>query len=190
MTNPEAADGYLAYTEAESKDNDKLQQLTKLAEEQRRLEDLIARSEVKLGEYREQFKAIAERQLPNLMDELELEEFKTKSGLKIKVSEKIRASIPEARMDEAIQWLDENKHDKLVRRLFVIQFNKEEEDWANKFQRDLRQRKKPVNCTQKKDIHNRTLVSFVTRELEAGNELPLDLFGVFRQRVSLVEVPK
>lgn len=186
------ADGYLAYQDESQTagSSDKLELLSKLAEEQRDLEVKIAQEEERLGRLRDTLKEISERKLPELMDELKLEEFKTSSGLKIKISEKVRASIPAARMDEAIEWLDSHGHDKLVKRQFVILFNKDEEAWANKFQADLNKRKKPVNCTQKKDIHNRTLVSFVSGELKEGHELPLDLFGVFRQRVSSVDVPK
>ena len=192
--NPEQikADGYLEYQDEAKQmdDSDKLRVLVRLAEKQRDIETSIAQVEERLSKLRDELKEISERKLPEAMDDLKFEEFKTSSGLKIKINERIRASIPASRMDEAVHWLDQHGHDKLVKRQFVILFNKDEESWANKFQADLNKRKRQVNCTQKKDIHNRTLVSFVSNELKEGHDLPLDLFGVFRQRVSSVEVPK
>ena len=47
---------------------------------------------------REELRDIAERQVPELMDQIGIGEFKTTTGLKIKIDETIRASIRRERL--------------------------------------------------------------------------------------------
>jgi hypothetical protein len=175
---------------SEPVESDKLAQLAVLAQQQIDLEDAIAQDEKKLDAKREELRILAEKTLPELMDGLGMEEFSTRSGLRIKVAEAIRASIPKARQKEAVDWLDDHGYENLVKREFNILFGKEEEAWANRFAADLAKRKHQLNVKQDASVHNRTLVAFVKEQLEEGKELPLDLFGVFRQRYAKIEVRK
>lgn len=167
---------------------DKLSQLARLADQQREWEVKIAKIEEELDEAKKKLASISEGVLPGLMDELELEEFKTKSGLVIKVGEHVRASISKERAEEAFQWLDDNGFSKLIKRTFTILFGKDEEKWANKFEGDLKKRKRQLAVKRKKEVHNQTLVAFVKERLTEGQEIPLELFGVFRQRYTKVEI--
>lgn len=182
---PVVAD-YSAYEAAPG--SDLLQQLSNLAENQRQIENDIQSHTEKLEKLKKDLQDVSERKIPELMDKVEMKEFVTSKGLKICIEEHLRANIPKPRMGEAVKWLDDNGHEKLVKRKFVINFQKEDEAWANKFAADLRKRKKPVDCQEEKSIHHRTLSAFVKEQLEAGVDVPLDVFGVFRQRVSTVEV--
>lgn len=183
---------YSQYKEQPAESGDKLQQISFLADRQRdieleitRLDDLLKAEKLKLAK-------VAETELPALMDELELDEITTKSGLKVKVKENIRAQISEERNPAAIAWLEEHGFSNLVRREFVILFNREDSAWANKFQGDMKKRKKQLNVKRKQTVNPSTLKSWVSHELEKGEieDFPEELFGVFKQRVSKVEVPK
>lgn len=165
-----------------------LKALADLAMDQKRAELTVAKAEEALNLAKAELKRIAETDIPKLMDEAEMTEYTTKDGVKIKISEKIRGSIPKANEVKAFEWLKENKHDDLIKREFKIQFNKDEEAWAAKFVRDLNARKKKLAYEVKRAVHPSTLASFVKGQLEAGVDFPLDIFGVFRQRVSEVEV--
>lgn len=169
----------------------KLKELSNLAERQRALEVEIAGMSDKLKKKEEELARLSEQDIPTIMDELDLEEFSTKSGLKVIVREKIRAQISESNAPKAFAWLDDHGFEKLVKRTFVIEFQKDEEAWANKFEGDLAKRKKPLHVARKKAVHPSTLVSFVTERLTSGDtDFPQELFGVFRQRFSKVEVKK
>lgn len=180
---------YSEYTNQE-RPQTQLKALSDLAEEQRRLEQKIANMEEDLKKLQEEHKAIAEGRLPEMMEELNLTEFKTRSGLEIKLAEQIFAAISKENAPMAFSWLDENGYSKLIKRSFTVKFGKEEEAWANKFAADLRRRKKPVNVEEKKEVHHSTLKAFVKEELENGTDLPVELFGVHRQTVAKVTVPK
>lgn len=181
---------YSQYQEgAVSQSSDKLAQIVNLAEQQRDLEVKLAKAESEVETLKVQLKQIAENALPQVMDELQLQEFSTKSGLKIVVKEKIRASISKGRNEEAIKWLDDHGFENLVKRQFIIVFSREDTPWANKFEGDLKKRKRQLNVDRKQDVHPSTLVSFVAERLTEGDtDFPVELFGVFRQRFTKIEV--
>lgn len=188
MTKGQPQYDYSEYTDSGPKVGDNvIARLTGLATDQAHAEARVARLEQELKEAKESLRHISENQIPTLMEELELEEYKT-NGLHIKLASVIRGSIPKANEAEAFQWLEDNNHANLIKRQFTIEFGKDEEKWANKFERDLRQRKKQLNCKRQKSVHAQTLQSFVRQQLEEGVAIPMDVFGVFRQNFSKVKV--
>ena len=72
----------------------------------------------------------------------------------------------------------------------VIEFGKEDEPWARKFLRDCAQRVRPLNMKHKKDVHPSTLQAWVRKRLDDGDEIPMEKFGVYRQRMTQVTMPK
>lgn len=164
-----------------------LAQLAGAALDQKRAELAVTKAEETLALAQAELKRLSERVIPELMDAAETTSHTTKDGIVIKMTEKIRGSIPKATEAKAFQWLKDNEHDDLIKREFKIQFNKDEEAWAEKFTRDLNQRKKKLAYEVKRSVHPSTLASFVTGQLEAGEDFPMDIFGVFRQRASKIE---
>jgi len=160
----------------------KLQELAEIAELQLAAEDALEDAERLVERRKKELAAIAEKQLPELMDELKISEFKLSSGRKIKVSEKIRASIAKKNKPLAFEWVRKQGSGKMIKRVVSLPFSTGEDEKADKLIKKLT--KQGYEPGDKQDIHNATLVAFVRRRLEAGEELPLDLFGVFRQRVA------
>lgn len=175
--------------QASNGQGDQLRVLATLAEQQRELEVQITKLQEEIEKKEAALKTISEGDLPRIMDELQLQEFSTRSGLKITVKEKIRAQISKDRNPQAIAWLDEHGFENLVKRQFIIQFNRQDTAWANKFEGDLKKRKRQLDVVRKQDVHSSTLVSFVTERLTEGDtDFPQELFGVHRQRYTKVEV--
>lgn len=165
-----------------------LASLSALALEQKRAEVAVAKAEEALALATAELKRISEQTIPDLMDVAKMEEYTTSDGIKIKIGVKIRGSIPKATEAQAFQWLMDQKHDDLIKREFKIQFGKNEEAWAKKFLADLQKRKRPLAFELKRTVHSSTLASFVKGQLETGVDFPMDIFGVYRQRASTIEV--
>lgn len=160
--------------------------LQALARAQVDAEALVLKCEEDLKKAQKLLADIAEGQLPELMDKLRLTEFKTDDGLPIKILDKIRASIPKAREREAFKWLRDHNNGKLIKRKVSIPFAVGEDKEADKLLKAIAELKLPVEVEDREEVHNQTLVAFVKRQLESGAAIPLDVFGVFRQRVSKV----
>ncbi len=167
-----------------------MQRLAGLAKEQLDAEALVAGVEERLKEAQAALNNIYMTRLPDLMDELHLTEFSTDNGLKIKIRQKIRGSIPKDHESEAFKWLEDHDNGNMIKRQCVIQFGLAEEGWARKFMADCRKRKKQLNMKVERKVPPPTLQSWVKAQLEDGVTIPMELFGVFRQRFTKVEIGK
>ena len=159
-----------------------------LAQEQLDADTRVANLEEQLAEAKVAWRNIAEKRLPELLEEsgLTLSTITTPAGHVVKVAEAIRGSIPKANEVEAFQWLEDNDNGNLIKRNFSIDFGKGDEKWAEKFQRDCAQRKRPLNLKRTKKVHPQSLQAFVRQQLEDGIDFPLKTFGVFRQKLAKV----
>lgn len=165
-----------------------LARLSGLATDQAHAEARVLRLDEELKEAKETLRHISENQLPELMEEAGMETFSTSDGLGISINSVIRGSIPKSTAGQAFMWLEENGHGRLIKRTFTIDFGKDDDKWANRFERDLARRKKPLNVKRKKAVHPSTLTAFVRSQLEEGVAIPMTTFGVYRQRVSKVKI--
>ena len=124
---------------------------------------------------------IAENQLPALMKEMGLAEFTTLSGLKAKMVNSVFANISKARQAEAMTWLDENGHGGLIKSSVALTFNRGESEQAQELAAELAQRGFSTKANEA--VHSSTLRSWAAGLLEAGEEFPLELFGVHQKKI-------
>lgn len=167
-----------------------LSEIAAVAQQQLDAELKISKLEDELKSAQATLRNIQEHVLPNLMDTASQASCTTKSGLKVEVTEVLRGSIPQASEAAAFAWLEANNSGALIKRQIVVEFGKGEEAWANKFAADLAKRKRPLHSKTKRSVHPQTLQAYLREQLGAGVDIPLSIFGVFRQRFSKVTAPK
>lgn len=185
----EKATGYEDYKQEPS--GNILTRIAEAARLQLKLEQELSGLEKDVETKKEELRRVAETVLPDLMEEAQQEELKTADGIKVKVSERIQASIPKkdpARAVKCFKFIEDQGDERLIKRSFKIEFGREEEKWADKFERDLKQRKRPLNVVRDKTVHPSTLKAYIKEKLESGVDVPLDAFSVLRQRVTDIEV--
>ena len=149
----------------------------------------ISKAEAALAKLNEELLYLTDKRLPELMQDCKLEKTTT-DGMDLELKLEVHAGIPAANPIPSLTWLEENKHGNLIKREFKIEFNKDEEKWADKFERDLASRKKAVRVERKKGVNPGTLKKFVRELLEAGTEFPQDLFQVFTFKRAKVKLAK
>ena len=180
-------DAYLAYVSSDQKESDlSIFKIEGLAEKQAKAEREVARLEAELEQAKADLRKIAEQELPELMDEVGLEDFKTKSGLKITVKETIRASITKANSSKAFAWLRSNNHASLIKRIVSTPFTTGEDEKASSLITTLKEQ--GFEFDDKESVHASTLSAFVREKLREGEEIPLELFSVHRQRATKVDI--
>lgn len=158
------------------------------ADQQEKLEAEIVQLEAELEKKVQALRLLAETTIPQLLDGMN-GQLKLDDGRVIEISEKVRASIAGDKAGPAVQWLDSHGHGNIVKRQFVIEFNRDDEAWAKKFEADLKKRRKPLNVKRKHSVHPQTLEAFVREQQSAGVDLPIATFGIYRQRISKVTRP-
>ena len=90
----------------------------------------------------------------------------------------------------AVDILEDHELEGLIKRELKISFNRDETRWADKFERDLAQRKRAVRCSRTMKVEPSTLKATMRRRLEAGEEVDYDLFNIHIQRVAKVDSKK
>jgi hypothetical protein len=172
------------------KDDSELEKIAKLASRQEQAEEKVKALNLDLAKAQAALAEISEKQIPELMASLGLDEVKTRDGLKVKIKSTLRASIPQEDLEKqqkAFTWLEDRGHEHLIKREIKIQFGKSEVKWANKFEADLRKRKRPLVWDRKMTVHPKTLAAFLSSELEKGTEVPMETFNAFPQKYSKIE---
>jgi hypothetical protein len=164
--------------------SDALAQLNRLAAELNAAEVEAEKAKESLAKANEVVTDLAERQIPELMDQLGLAEYRTTEGFRIKIAKTIRASIPAAQKDAAMDWLDEHGHGGLVKRTVLVSFSREEEVKAAKLVTELG--KKFENVATDRKVEPSTLRAFIAEQLSGGEAIPLPLFGAWEQRIAKI----
>ncbi len=165
---------------------DELLEVTKLAEEQHAIQDKIAILENGLKLAQIELKNVAENRLPEAMEKLGLSTFTTASGISVEVNEKIRCSLPTENRPKGIAWLEEQKLDPIIKSEVVVAFGRNQLEEAKTLLAQLRADNKIANL--ERTVHHSTLDSVLRERLANGQDVPQDIFGVYRQRVAKVEV--
>lgn len=182
ITDAQAYEKYAKRPQSE----DKLAELSQLAEEQLAKQQAVADAERALKERKEELRQIAEVAVPELMDSLGIENFTTTSGIKIKVGTKIRASINAQNQRGAFDWLREHGHEAIIKRELKMTFGMGEDEQAQEVIKKL----DGMPVQDKSAVHPSTLVKFVGEMLEAGHDVPAELFNIHQQRITKIDVKK
>lgn len=165
----------------EAPSTDALSQLGVLANDLYLAELEQAQAEETLRAAQRKVRAISEVSIPELMDEVGVSEFTTKSGIKLSVKDNLRVSPPAARRQEAYDWLVEHGLGDLVKRNVIVGFGRDEGDQALELLEDLEG--KGLRTKEERKVESATLKKHIRELLEQGADVPLDLFGTtqFRQ---------
>lgn len=167
-------------------DNTVFEQLHKHIAEMEHAEAEVVAAQEALKAAQEKHRELSEQRIPELMETLGLEEFTTKSGRRVKIKTKIRASIAGARKHEAIQWLEENGHGSLIKRTVMVAFDRTQQSDAKNLLTSLRG--KFAGVKEEIKVEPMTLTKFVNDILKEGKEIPCELFGVYHQRFTEVSL--
>jgi len=157
-------------------ESDILGRISVLADKMHDLDKERAKAELKVKQLVEQHRQIAEEQLPELFEQVGMSELKTRSGLPLKLKNKVRTNISKARKPAAIAWLDANGQGGMVKRSVIIDFDKTQGDKVEALLRLIGRSWK--NNRTELDVHSATVKAFVVRQLKEGKKIPFDVFGI------------
>lgn len=160
-----------------------LDRLTLFAE---RATEARKRAEEQLQKCKQAEEQLLNRDIPELLAKMRLDECTTASGIQVKVKRDIRLSLPgydriNDRMG-AFRWLVEHGHGGIIKNSVAIALDRGQDERADELVVELRARGLDVEA--KKDVHPSTL-SALGRELVAdGKVVPAANFNFFDQRVA------
>jgi len=169
-----------------------MQRLNQLVHDQLRAEDEVAKAENALATAKKKLARLNEYVIPDVMEEMGINEYKTNDGLTIKLKQAIRASISELNRSDAFGWMTDHDHEAMIKTSIVIEKPALLDDFENadELKEALQLVMQNLPSSENKSIHSSTLSAFVRDKLEDGEEIPLDTFSVFRQVTSVIKTSK
>ena len=123
--------------------------------------------------------------IPTMMSEMGLAELKLHDGSHLKVSTSYRATITEANKESAFNWLRENGLGDIIKNEILVSFGRNEDNKAADYA-DLA-KGQGFQPTQKMKVEPMTLKALVRERIEAGQEMPTEIFGVFSENKTTIK---
>jgi len=168
------------YEEDQRKSLDSIDESSKLSAQVVKLtnlEDELADKETELKELKRKVELVSGEVIPTLMQEMNISTLKLADGTSVEVKPIYGASILVAKREEAFKWLRENGLGDLIKNEVTVAFGRDEDNKASNYANLAKgQGYEPV---QKLKVEPMTLKALVRERLEAGQEMPSDLFNLF-----------
>ena len=169
----------------------KTDNIQSLADQVERLESVatdIDAAEQKLKDLKKKRDHISGEVIPTMMAEMGLAELKLHDGSHLKVSTSYRATITEANKEAAFNWLRNNGLGDIIKNEISVSFGRNEDNKAADYA-ELAKRS-GFTPTQKMKVEPMTLKALVRERIEAGKEMPTEIFGVFSENKTTIKRSK
>ena len=123
--------------------------------------------------------------IPTMMSEMGLAELKLHDGSHLKVSTSYKAHISEANKEMAYNWLRENGLGDIIKNEISVSFGRNEDNKAADYAELAKSN--GFQPTQKMKVEPMTLKALVRERIEAGKEMPTEIFGVFSENKTTIK---
>jgi hypothetical protein len=166
----------------------KTEGIQSLADQVERLEscdDRIADIENDLKMMKKKRDHISGEVIPTMMSEMGLAELKLHDGSHLKVSTSYRATITEANKEAAFNWLRENGLGDIIKNEISVSFGRNEDNKAADYAELAKGQ--GFQPTQKMKVEPMTLKALVRERIEAGKEMPTEIFGVYSENKTTIK---
>jgi len=166
----------------------KTEGIQSLADQVERLEGLLSRielSENNLKELKKEHQRISGEVIPTMMSEMGLAELKLHDGSHLKVSTSYRATITEANKEAAFNWLRNNGLGDIIKNEISVSFGRNEDNKAADYAELAKGQ--GFQPTQKMKVEPMTLKALVRERIEAGKDMPTEIFGIFSENKTTIK---
>src|SRR5210317_1053361 len=166
----------------------KTENIQSLADQVEKLEDLnkklIVQEEV-MKNTKKEIDRLSGEVIPTMMSEMGLSELKLQDGSHLKVSTSYKASITEANKEMAFNWLRENGLGDIIKNEINVSFGRNEDNKAAEYAELARSQ--GLQPTQKMKVEPMTLKALVRERIEAGKEMPTEIFSVYTENKTTIK---
>jgi len=159
---------------------DKTTNINKLADKIKEMQALQQQLEIQeeaLKQKKKDIEHISGEVIPTMLSEMGLSFLKLQDGSSVEVKTNYSATITQANKEKAFNWLRENGLGDIIKNEISVSFGRNEDNKAADYAELAKgQGLEPV---QKLKVEPMTLKALVRERIEAGKEMPTELFNVF-----------
>ena len=166
----------------------KTENIQSLADQVEKLEELQSRLQTQeqiMKDTKKQIERISGEVIPTMMSEMGLAELKLQDGSHLKVSTSYRATITEANKEAAFTWLRNNGLGDIIKNEISVSFGRNEDNKAASYAELAKGQ--GFQPTQKMKVEPMTLKALVRERIEAGKDMPTEIFGVFSENKTTIK---
>ena len=143
----------------------------------------IAEIEAELKAAKAERLLLVQRTVPEALNECGIASFETTDGHVVRLKKVIDAHITVKNREAAQQWLIDNGYEDLIKNNITVALTKGQHNMAAAIAADLRE-KYQLSPEVKQSIHPQTFKAFVRERVEAGDQLPEKLLGIYTAQVA------
>ena len=115
--------------------------------------------------------------IPTMLSEMGLSFLKLQDGSSVEVKTNYSATITQAKKEEAFNWLRENGLGDIIKNEISVSFGRNEDNKAADYANLARGQ--GLEPKQKLKVEPMTLKALVRERIEAGKEMPTELFNIY-----------
>ena len=159
---------------------DKTSNINKLADKIKEMQALQQQLEIQedaIKQKKKDIEHISGEVIPTMLSEMGLSSLKLQDGSSVEVKTNYSATITQANKEAAFNWLRENGLSDIIKNEISVSFGRNEDNKAADYAELAKgQGLEPV---QKLKVEPMTLKALVRERIEAGKDMPTELFNVF-----------
>ena len=141
------------------------------------LEDELKADEESLKNKKKEIERISGEVIPTMLSEMGLSSLKLADGSAVDVKPYYAANISIANREAAYSWLRSNGLGDIIKNDITVSFGRNEDNKAAEYANLARGQ--GFEPTQKLKVEPMTLKALVRERIEAGKDMPMDIFNVF-----------
>ena len=143
----------------------------------RAMEDQLKTMEEALKNKKKEIDRISGEVIPTMLSEMGLSQLKLADGSAVDVKPFYSASISAQNKDKAYQWLRNNGLGDIIKNEISVSFGRNEDNKAANYAELAKSN--GFQPTQKLKVEPMTLKALVRERIEAGKEMPTEIFNIF-----------
>ena len=143
----------------------------------RAMEDQLKIMEEALKEKKKEIDRVSGEVIPTMLSEMGLSQLKLADGSAVDVKPFYSASISAQNKDKAYNWLRNNGLGDIIKNEISVSFGRNEDNKAANYAELAKSN--GFQPTQKLKVEPMTLKALVRERIEAGKEMPTEIFNVF-----------
>jgi len=159
---------------------DRSDNLKTLSEEVKKMDELteeINLLEERVKDKKKDLDVISGEVIPTMMSEMGLSQLRLMDGSMIDVKPFYNATITQANKEEAFNWLRQNGLGDIIKNEVVVSFGRGEDNKAAEYAELAKGQ--GLQPAQKLKVEPMTLKALVRERIEAGKEMPTEIFSVY-----------
>jgi len=159
-----------------------------LADQVERLENLqkeVEDADKQLKEKKKNLDYLSGEVIPTMMAEMGLSHLKLMDGSSVDVKPHYSANVTVANKEAAFNWLRNNGLGDIIKNEISVSFGRNEDNKAADYAALAQER--GFQPTQKLKVEPMTLKALVRERIEAGKDMPTEIFGVFTENKTTIK---